>query len=265
MGVIDSQWWSLRWPWMVVWLLTAVCVAVVAQYVVARWVAARRRRRVRDGRMFSGMCIYLHETRVEGVADILGIPKADVNVSHETSVSTGFGLFGRFTVGGRAERDTNTQTRREYWEPNTPMKTIRLIMDRLRARDMVVDADLATGQLFLTAALADELRGTEARAPPDRGQGDVRLGLRPVHRPQGRRGRRPARPLRHRRTPRAGEDHLRDVLGARGGVPRRPLLGGRGVPGHLPGPGTRLERQDGRTHPGPDLGLPVNFRCTAMS
>ncbi|MEV6999481.1 hypothetical protein AB0N62_17565 [Streptomyces sp. NPDC093982] len=166
MGVIDSQWWSLRWPWMAVWLLTAACVAVVAQYVVARWVAARRRRRLRDGRMFSGMCIYLHETRVEGVADILGIPKADVNVSHETSLSTGFGLFSRFTLGGRAERDRNTQTRTEYWEPNTPMKTIRLIMDRLRERDMVVDADLATEQLFLTAALADQLRGTEGRGTP---------------------------------------------------------------------------------------------------
>lgn len=166
MGVIDSQWWNMRWPWMVVWLLTAACFTVVAQYGVARWVAARRRRRLRDGRMFSGLCIYLHETRVEGVADILAIPKADVNVSHETSVSTGFGLFGRFTVGGRAERDTNTQTRREYWEPNTPMKTIRLIMDRLRQRDMVVDADLATEQLFLTAALADQLRGTEAGGTP---------------------------------------------------------------------------------------------------
>lgn len=166
MGVIDSQWWSMRWPWMAVWLLTAVCVAVVAQYGVARLLAARRRRRVRDGRMFSGLCIYLHEPRVEGVADILGIPKADVNVSHETSVSTGFGLFGRVTVGGRAERDTNTQTRREYWEPNTPMKTIRLIMDRLRERDMVVDADLATEQLFLTAALADQLRGTDAAGTP---------------------------------------------------------------------------------------------------
>ncbi|GAA4049011.1 hypothetical protein [Streptomyces shaanxiensis] len=166
MGVIDSQWWSMRWPWMAVWLLTAACFAVVAQYGAARWVAARRRRRLRDGRMFSGLCIYLHETRVEAVADILGIPKADVNVSHETSVSTGFGLFGRVTVGGRAERDTSTQTRREYWEPNTPMKTIRLIMDRLRERDMVVDADLATEQLFLTAALADQLRGTEAGGTP---------------------------------------------------------------------------------------------------
>ncbi|MEV6175311.1 hypothetical protein AB0L99_44900 [Streptomyces sp. NPDC051954] len=166
MGVIDSQWWSMRWPWMVVWLLTATCLAVVLQYVLARWVAVRRRQRRGRGRMVSGMCIYLHETRVEGVADILGIPKADVNVSHETSVSNAFGLFGRLTVGARAERDSSTQTRREYWEPNTPMKTIRLIMDRLRERDMVVDADLATGQLVLTPTLADELRDTEAAGTP---------------------------------------------------------------------------------------------------
>lgn len=162
MGVIDSQWWSMRWPWMAVWLLTAACFAVVFQYVLARWVAARRRRRRGGGRMVSGMCIYLHETRVEGVADILGIPKADLNISHETNVSRGFNVFGKLTVGGgKAQHDTSTKTHTEYWEPNTPMKTIRLIMDRLRERDMVVDADLATGQLVPTAALADELRGTD--------------------------------------------------------------------------------------------------------
>ncbi|MDO0932714.1 hypothetical protein QQY66_13805 [Streptomyces sp. DG2A-72] len=161
MGVIDSQWWSMRWPWMVVWLLTAVCFAVVVQYVLARWIARRRVRR-RGGGTVSGLCIYLHETRVEGVADYLGIPKADMNVSQETSVSTGFGVFSKFTVGGgNAKRDTSTATRTEYWEPNTPMKTIRLIMDRLRERDMVVDADLTTGKLVPTATLANELRGTD--------------------------------------------------------------------------------------------------------
>ncbi|MCL8010289.1 hypothetical protein [Streptomyces sp. AS02] len=195
---------------------------MVAQYGVARWVAARRRRRLRDGRMFSGLCIYLHETRVEAVADILGIPKADVNVSHETGVSTGFGLFGRVTVGGRAERDTSTQTRREYWEPNTPMKTIRLIMDRLRERDMVVDADLATEQLFLTAALADQLRGTEAGGTPLTAVRGTYVS--------------------------AGEDHLRGVLGPRGGVPGRQLLGAGGVPGDVSGQGAHLERHDRRTH-----------------
>lgn len=167
MGVIDSQWWSMRWPGMVLWLLTAACFVVVLQYVVARLVRAWRRRRRDDGRMVSGMCIYLHETRVEGVADILGIPKADVNVSHETNVSSGFGVSGRLTLGGgKAEHGRSTKTTQEYWEPNTPMKTIRLIMDRLRERDMVVDADLASGQLFLTAALTDELRDAGATGTP---------------------------------------------------------------------------------------------------
>ncbi|WP_282692911.1 hypothetical protein [Streptomyces sp. CC208A] len=160
MGVIDSQWWSLRWPWMAVWLLTATCFAVVFQHVLARW-AAGRRRRDRDGDMVSGMCVYLHETRVEDVADYLGIPKSDLNVSHETSVSSGLGLRSRLAFGeGSAQRDRNTHTRTEYWEPSTPMKTIRLIMDKLREKDRVVDADLATGQLVPTAALADKLQVT---------------------------------------------------------------------------------------------------------
>lgn len=168
MGVIDSQWWSMRWPWMAVWFLTATCFAVVLQYVLARRVAARRRRR-RGGAMVSGMCIYLHEKQVEGVADFLGIPKADLNVAQETSVSTGLGLLGRFSLFGEAtaRRDRHTRTRTEYQEPNTPMKTIRLIMDKLRESDSVVDANLRTGQLVPTADLADELRGTdgEGRVP----------------------------------------------------------------------------------------------------
>ncbi|MEV0623506.1 hypothetical protein AB0I81_60035 [Nonomuraea sp. NPDC050404] len=167
MGVINGQWWSMQWPWMVVWLLTVACFAVVLQYVLGRWAAARRRRR-RENQPVPGICIFLHEARVEEVADILGIRREAALVSYEKIVSNGIKLFGKVLPFGDAGagRDTSTQMRREYQEPDRPMKTIRLIMDTLQEKDMVVDADLATGQLVLTAGLADKLRGTEAQGVP---------------------------------------------------------------------------------------------------
>ncbi|MBK3579814.1 hypothetical protein JHN63_39710 [Streptomyces sp. MBT65] len=166
MGVFDSQWWSLRWPWTVVWLLTAACFAVVLRYALLRWRTSVRQRQEDLGRTVSGMCVYLNEARVETIAAILGIPKSDfVEISEQTSVTSRLGLSGRFGGGsGTAGRDANRKSSSSYAEQNTPMKTIRLIMVRMRERDRVVDADLINGHLFPNAALTRALEdaGTTA-------------------------------------------------------------------------------------------------------
>ncbi|MEV0635989.1 hypothetical protein AB0I77_13630 [Streptomyces sp. NPDC050619] len=164
MGVIDSQWWSLWWPWMVVWLLTAACCAVLVRYALIRaWLPRRRRRG--GGRMVSGMCIYLHETWVRSIADIFGIPNADkMTIAQRTNDSSGFGVLGRFGFGsGKAQHDKTRERVIEYLEQNTPMKALRLILEKMRAQDMVVDADLTTGRLVLNAALAETMRDAEDR------------------------------------------------------------------------------------------------------
>ncbi|WP_328440941.1 hypothetical protein OHA71_35800 [Streptomyces sp. NBC_00444] len=162
MGVIDSQWWSMRWPWMVVWLATAACFGVVLWYVVGRLVKAWRRRNPR-GHAVSGRCFYLDEEQVEDDADVLLIPRSDAQVSHEVKASRGGGVTGTVSgVSGRLEQTSDSSTKIERPDVSTPMKTIALIMDRLREQDRVVDADLAKGRLVLTAALADELRDAAA-------------------------------------------------------------------------------------------------------
>lgn len=162
MGVIDSQWWSLRWPGMVLWLATAACCGVVLWYGAGRLVKAWRRRN-KHGHAVSGRCFYLDEEEVKDVADLLHIPRSDVQVSHEVNVSRGTGVTG--TVGGagaKLEQSGGSSTKTERKDVNTPMKTISLIMDRLWEQDRVVDADLVKERIALTAALADELRDTAA-------------------------------------------------------------------------------------------------------
>jgi len=167
-GVIDSQWWSLwGWPWMVVWLLTAACFAVLLRYTVVRFGWLRRRRR-RGGRTVLGMCIFLHEAWVKSIAGIGGITNADkVQVAERTNVSSGFGAFGKLSFGGgKAQWDETRERVGTYLQENTPMKVIRLIMDRMAEEDVVVHADLTTGRLVPNRALSDTLRdGDRERVP----------------------------------------------------------------------------------------------------
>ncbi|MFI6013993.1 hypothetical protein ACIBAG_35190 [Streptomyces sp. NPDC051243] len=168
MGVFDSQWWSMWWPEMVLWLVTALCLAVALWYALVRSVTAYRRARQDDEQPVSGVCVYLHERRAEEVADFLRIPRSDLRVSRKVDVSRDLGLSSKLPgAGAKAGQTTGSTTTTETEELSTPMKTIGLIMDKLREKDKVVDVDLATGQLVPTRALADRLRGTadEDNAP----------------------------------------------------------------------------------------------------
>ncbi len=168
MGVIDSQWWSLWWPWMAVWAVTAACLGVLLQHAVAGWGLPRGRRRG-DRPVISGMCIYVNETWVKDIADTHGIPNAgEMAVADKVATVRGLGMFARFGTGGGDVRHDATKERVvEYLEQNTPMKALSLIMEKLRARDWVVDADLATGRLDTNRALARTLRTAPdgAKAP----------------------------------------------------------------------------------------------------
>lgn len=165
MGVVDSQWWSQWWPWMAVWLGTAACLGVLLQYALARW-------RPWSGwggdqpPVISGMCIYVNETWVKDIADMHGIPNTgEMAVAAKVATVRGLGMFARFgTAGGKAQHDETKERVVEYLEQNTPMKALSLIMDKLRARDWVVDADLATGRLDPNGTLARTLSAAADRS-----------------------------------------------------------------------------------------------------
>ncbi|MGA4842308.1 hypothetical protein [Streptomyces sp. G45] len=161
MGVVDSEWWGLWWPWMVVWLATAACWGVLARYVLVRLGLSRRRRPTRRRRTFHGMCFYLHEQRVMDLYQTGGFSAAlEQEVADRTNVTSGFSLWAKFTggPGGSAGRDVTKERFTSYVQQNTPITVIGLLMDTMRREDAVVHADLITGQLVPNRALADTLR-----------------------------------------------------------------------------------------------------------
>jgi len=165
-GVIDDQWWGLWWPWMVVWLLTAACMCVLVQHVLARLGWLRRRRR--PARIFHGICFYLHDQRVMDLYQTGGFSAAlEQEVADRTNVTAGIGLLGKIGVGeARAQRDVSKERFTTYLQQNTPITVIGLLMDTMRKEDVVVHADLTTGLLVPNRALADALRESDTDQVP---------------------------------------------------------------------------------------------------
>ncbi|MFI8187763.1 hypothetical protein ACIF8T_02965 [Streptomyces sp. NPDC085946] len=158
MGVIDSEWWALWWPWLVVWAATAACCAVLLRYGLIR--AGRLRRRRRGGRTVHGMCFFLHEQRVMDLYQQGGFSAAlEQEVADRINVTSGVGLRARFGLGGgKANRDVTKERVTAYIQHSTPITVIRLLMDTMRKEDVVVHADLTTGSLEPNRALAEILR-----------------------------------------------------------------------------------------------------------
>ncbi|UUU34308.1 hypothetical protein JIX56_33185 [Streptomyces sp. CA-210063] len=160
MGVIDSQWWGLWWPWLVVWALTAACCAVLARYALLRlgWPRRRRRRVLRTN---LGMCFYLHNERVMNIYQAGGFSEAlEQEVADQIKVNGGFGLWSRVLglLGFTVHRDVAKERVTKYLRESTPIMVIRLLMDTMRKEDVVVDADLVTGRLVPNGTLAETLR-----------------------------------------------------------------------------------------------------------
>ncbi|MVO84071.1 hypothetical protein GPA10_04635 [Streptomyces sp. p1417] len=171
MAVVDGKWWDVWWPWLTVWLVTAVCVAVLVRYAVARWAFGRtgRRSASRRRRTFHGMCFYLHEQRVMDLYQTGGFSAAlEQEVADRTNVTSGYGLWARFTgaAGAKARRDVTKERFTVYVQQNTPITVIGLLLDTMRREDAVVHVDLTTGHLVPNRSLADALRhGEDERIP----------------------------------------------------------------------------------------------------
>ncbi|MEV5881381.1 hypothetical protein AB0L74_01350 [Streptomyces sp. NPDC052020] len=166
MGVTDSQWWSLWWPWLAVWALTAAALTVLARYALRRLGGPRRRRR--GGRTVHGMCFFLHEQRVMDLYQQGGFSAAlEQEVADRINVTSGLGLWGKLGFGGaKANRDVTKERVTAYIRQSTPITVIRLLMDTMRREDVVVHADLTTGLVVPNRALAERLRDAgEDRVP----------------------------------------------------------------------------------------------------
>ncbi|MEV7009419.1 hypothetical protein [Streptosporangium sp. NPDC051022] len=169
MGVVDSFWWSVWWPWMLVWGVTLAGFLGAAGHLIVAY-RRERRRYSTGGHGVVGVCIYLHEQSVMDLYQISSFGAAlrqdverKVTNSGDWSLSTV--LPGSKAKGGRGVSD---EFYRSYIEEASPITVIRTIMDVLEKHDRIVYADLQSGHitpnLAVTKALARTEDGEHSRA-----------------------------------------------------------------------------------------------------
>ncbi|WP_221351636.1 hypothetical protein [Streptomyces beigongshangae] len=157
MGVVDAQWWGVWWPWMTVWLVTAAGFVTLGA-VLARHVRARGRRTGGQRSAYS-VCFYLDE---KAVMDLYRMGNYSVAleqaVEHRTNVNTSVGLWGRLLRWGvRANRDVTQEKFSSYVQKSEPISVIGVLMEAFEQADVIVHADLRSGDVVPNRALADAL------------------------------------------------------------------------------------------------------------
>ncbi|MFE9681403.1 hypothetical protein ACFYXC_03235 [Streptomyces sp. NPDC002701] len=168
MAVVDAQWWGVWWPWMTVWLVTAAGLVTLGA-VLVRHVRERRRRAVGLRSAYS-VCFYLDEKSVMDLYRLGNYSAAlEQAVEHRTNVATSVGLWGRllpWTV--KANRDVSQERFSSYVQKSEPISVIGMLMDAFERADVIVHADLRSGDVVPNRALADALG-------PDGGRSGVAL------------------------------------------------------------------------------------------
>ena len=156
MGVVDGFWWSVQWPWMLLWIVTAAGLVSSAGLLMAGHRRDRRRRRA-DAYPVTGFCVYVN---TEFLTDTGDEPQQGVQVEKKETVtgrlgaSIGFPFFGSGADGGR---EVSVETVRSYVEEGSLLKAISALMEVLNARDKVIYVDLGEGRVARNHAVVNAL------------------------------------------------------------------------------------------------------------
>ncbi|MEU1848761.1 hypothetical protein ABZ499_05585 [Streptomyces sp. NPDC019990] len=146
MAVTDALWWSLWWPWMTVWLVTAAGVLVLAVVLVRH--ARERRRHLRRWRSAYSICLYLDEQAVMDLWELGNYRSAlEEAVELRTKVDTSVGFWSRVLTQlfrFRLKRDVSQETFRKFVRKDKPINVIGVVLEAFDRADAIVHADLTT-------------------------------------------------------------------------------------------------------------------------
>ncbi|MFF5517754.1 hypothetical protein [Streptomyces coeruleorubidus] len=159
MAVTDALWWSLWWPWMTVWLVTAAGVLVLAVVLVRH--AKERRRHLRNWQSAYSICLYLDEQAVMDLYELGNYRSAlEEAVELRTKVDTSVGFWSRvltWLFRFRLKRDVSQETFRKFVRKDKPINVIGVVMEAFDRADAIVHADLITLTVVPNRNLADDL------------------------------------------------------------------------------------------------------------
>jgi hypothetical protein len=163
-AVTDGLWWSVWWPWMAVWVVTAAGVAVLAVVLVRQ--ARARHRRMRRWQSAYSICLYLDEQSVMDLYEIGNYRSAlEEAVELRTKVDTSVGFWSRMLAllfRFRLKRDVSQETFRKFVRKDKPINVIGMLMDAFDRADVIVHADLPAMTVVPNRVLADSLGGDAA-------------------------------------------------------------------------------------------------------
>jgi hypothetical protein len=138
-GVDRTLWWSVLWPWLLLWVVTLAALVVVVALAV-RWV---RRRRDPQPEV-PGLLFYVHGQRMINLCKVGRYDDAvtrqfvkQITVTKGGKLQVGPTEFGIGVDGSVVEQNTDT-----YEKPATEIDVIGVVLAGLRAAHGVVEVDL---------------------------------------------------------------------------------------------------------------------------
>ncbi|WP_405592326.1 hypothetical protein [Streptomyces sp. NBC_01190] len=163
----DRLWWAVNWPWMTVWLATALG----ALWLLGLRIAGHRRRTRPSEMLVNGRtCLYLDDRTI---MDQFQMNRYEVALRKEVEQRTRTGLTGRILatlplVSPEATFDSSREVVTKYIEAaDEPITVIGLLVDGLERAEAIVHANLRRGTVRRNAAL-DKVRAQHDRGRPTR-------------------------------------------------------------------------------------------------
>ncbi|MCE6999931.1 hypothetical protein LZG04_34715 [Saccharothrix sp. S26] len=141
MAVDRTLWWSVWWPWVVVWGVTALALAVAAGVAVWAW---RSRHRFAPAREVPGLTIYLHE---KSVMDLYQVGRYGDAMTKEVVDRVGVTKDGKIALKGldlgvEGARTSGREVVKTYIEQYEPIAVVGVLLDALESASGVVHVDL---------------------------------------------------------------------------------------------------------------------------
>ncbi|GAA0925018.1 MULTISPECIES: hypothetical protein [Streptomyces violaceusniger group] len=167
MAVDSGMWWSVWWPWMLVWLVTAVSLIAVVAWLAVRVHRYRKRLRSSAEKPTEGICLYLHDRAIMNLYEMGRYEKAlEREVQHRITRTADGSLRARlFGVGVSGGRNVSREEISMYIESAKPITAIGLIVDTLERTDAIVHGDLRTGTITRNHALERALDTIDRPGP----------------------------------------------------------------------------------------------------
>ncbi|MDQ2588590.1 hypothetical protein [Saccharothrix yanglingensis] len=161
MAVDRALWWSVWWPWAVVWVVTALALLVAVGVAVWAW---RSRHRFAPPRDVPGLTIYLNE---KSVMDLYQVGRYGDAMTKEVVDRVGVTKDGKIALKGldlgvEGVRTSGREVVKTYIENSEPIAVIGVLLGALESASGVVHVDLRDRTLLRNTALEQHLGASGA-------------------------------------------------------------------------------------------------------